>query len=187
MILWIALGALGLVALVATGLYNRLVSLRNEVEAAWRQIDVQVQRRHDLIPNLLETVRGYAAHEREVLEGVAHARADAVRARDSRALERSAGAEAALGRALANVNAVVERYPELKADQHFVRLLTDLSDTENRIASARRIYNASVQTFNTALERMPGAAIGAAAGLTRRPYYELPADAPERQVPRVTF
>ncbi len=187
MIAWISLGVLALAALVLTTLYNRLVALRNEVEAAWRQIDVQLQRRYELVPNLVETVRGYAAHEREVLEGVVRARGDANRARESRDLERAGQAEAMLGRALANVNAVVERYPELRADAHFTRLLTELSETENRLASARRIYNASVEAYNTAIEQMPAAVIAGVAGLTRRPYYELPADAPERAVPRIAF
>lgn len=187
MLLWIGLGVLVVAALSLTAVYNRLVGLRNEVEAAWRQIDVQLQRRHDLVPNLVETVRGYAAHERGLLEEVTRARAEAESARAAHDLARAGQVEAALGRALAHVHAVAERYPELKADGHFTRLLVELSETENRIASARRIYNANVEAYNTALEQMPGSMVAGAAGLRRHGYLELPVDAPERAVPQIKF
>lgn len=184
---WIVVGVVGLVALGVTMLYNRIVALKNEVEASWRQIDVQLQRRHDLVPNLVQVVQAYAAHERGLLEAVTRARSAAEKARSERDVASVGRAEAALGRALAEVQARVEAYPELKANQQFERLMTELSETENRLAASRRLYNEAVEAYNTAIEQMPAALIASAAGFPRRLYFELPVDAPERAVPRVSF
>lgn len=158
MIVLIVVGAV--VVLVLLGIvasYNRFVRQRNLVAESWRQVDVELQRRHDLIPNLVEVVRAYAAHERQVLETVARARAGAESARTEAAddRQRRASAENQLSAAVGAVVAVAESYPQLKADQNFLALQQELVDTEDRIAAGRRFYNGNVRALNTRVEAFP--------------------------------
>ncbi len=182
-----SLGAVGVLLLVYTSLYNRLVTARNVVDAAWRQVDVQLLRRHDLVPNLVDVVKGYAAHERQTLEAVTRARAEAMQGRTAHDLPATTRAEDVLGPALAQVRALSEAYPALKADTQFIRLMGELSDTENRVASARRGYNEAVLAFNESIARVPGNFIAAWAHMTPRTYWALEDDAAARQAPRVAF
>jgi LemA protein len=165
-----AAGAFVLVALAAIVLYNRLIRLRNGCDNAWSDIDVQLKRRHDLIPNLVETVRGYATHERTVFEEVTEARGRA-RAADEPAAR--ADAEQALGRAITRLFAVVEAYPELRASEGFRKLQSELAAVEHDIQNARRYYNAIVRDLNTAVETIPSNVVAAGAGIGRRPYFQL--------------
>lgn len=152
------------VAVAAVGfgvvLYNRLVGLRNRVEQSWADIDVQLRRRHDLIPNLVETVKGYATHEQEVFQRVTEARAQAVAAggqgeAGGAAAREQAEAEGMLTSALRSLFAVAEDYPQLQADDNFRQLQAELTDTEDRVASARQLYNANVRAYDTARETVP--------------------------------
>jgi LemA protein len=175
-----------LVALVAIGLitlYNRLVRLRNRVDNAWAQIEVQLKRRWDLIPNLVETVKGYAAHERETFQAVTEARAAAQQARTP---QESSQAEGILGQALGRLFAVAEAYPELQADENFRQLQTELGETENRIAVSRQVYNDTVLTYNNAIQTFPGLVLAGPFGFAQREFFELEEDA-EREAPRVSF
>ena len=145
-----------LIALILVLLYNNLVRLRNRVDNAWAQVEVQLKRRWDLIPNLVETVKGYASHERETFEAVTAARANAQQARTP---ADTASAEGILGAALGRLFAVAEAYPELQADENFRQLQTELAETENRVAVARQVYNDSVLTYNNAIQTFPGLVI----------------------------
>jgi LemA protein len=149
-------------------LFNRLVRLRNEVDTGWSNIDVQLKRRNDLIPNLVETVKGYAAHERGVFEEVTNARAAMARA--STPAEAGA-ADSLLGQALGRLFAVAEAYPDLKASQNFLNLQAELTDTEDKIAAARRYYNATVLAFNTATQTFPSLLIAGPAGFRAREFF----------------
>ena len=149
--------------------YNGLVRLRNRIENAWSQIDVQLKRRYDLIPNLVETVKGYAAHEREVFERVTQARNQALSAQG---VANQAQAENMLTGALKSLFAVSEAYPELKANQNFLALQEELSGTEGRIAYARQFYNDSVQTYNTKIQQFPSNLIAGPFGFKEREYFE---------------
>ena len=163
-------------------LYNGLVRWRNTVAAAWAQIDVQLRRRYDLIPNLVETVRGYASHEREVFETVTRARAEALTAGTPRDV---ADADRHLAPAIRSLFAVAEAYPQLKADQNFRDLMEELTATENRVAFARQYYNDSVRVYNTKIQQFPAALI--AGRLRFRPSDYLEADAVQREVQQVKF
>jgi LemA protein len=163
-------------------MYNRLVGLRNKVENAWAQIDVQLKRRYDLIPNLVETVRGYAAHERQTLESVTQARANALNAQGAVA---QAEAENVLTAALRSLFAVAEAYPDLKANQNFLSLQEELATTENRIAYSRQYYNDSVQSYNTAIQTVPANFIAGVFGFRVREYFTAPEE--ERGPVRVQF
>src|SRR5581483_9320477 len=149
--------------------YNGLVRRRNRVESGWAQIDVQLQRRHDLIPNLVETVKGYATHERGVFEAVTQARANAVSATG---VGNKAKAEQGVSGALFNLLAVAEQYPDLKANQNFLALQEELSGTEGRIAYARQFYNDEVQGYNTRLQSFPTSLVAARFGFAPREYFE---------------
>lgn len=163
----IVLVVIVLLALWAVGAYNRLVSLRNRFKNAFMQIDVQLKRRYDLIPNLVETAKAYMKHERETLEAVIGARNGAVAANakasadpaDAAAVQQMAAAEGALSQSLGRLFALSESYPELKANQNMMQLTEELSSTENRIAFARQAYNDSVMAYNTAAEQFPGSVI----------------------------
>ena len=163
-------------------LYNRLVRFRNRVDNAWAQVEVQLKRRWDLIPNLVETVKGYAAHERETFEAVTQARAQAQQARSP---AEAAQAEGILGAALGRLFAVAEAYPELQADENFRQLQTELAETENRVAVSRQVYNDSVLTYNNSIQTFPGLVIAGPFGFGAREFFEIEEAA--REAPRVTF
>ncbi|MEY2418578.1 MAG: LemA protein [Actinomycetota bacterium] len=158
-----------IVGLVLMGMYNRLVRLRNRIENAWSQIDVQLQRRHDLIPNLVETVKGYAAHEKGVLESVTQARANAVNAQGP---ADKAAAENMLTGALKSLFAVSEAYPDLKANQNFLSLQEELTSSEDKVAYARQFYNDTVRSYNTSLQSFPTNVMAKQFGFSEREYYE---------------
>lgn len=175
-IIVLALAIWGVVA------YNRLVRLRNRTDNAWAQIDVQLRRRHDLIPNLVETVKGYASHERGTLEAVVEARNAAVAAGD---IAEKAHAENLLTGALRQLFALAEAYPELRASENFRSLQQQLAETENKIAVSRQIYNDATLTFNNAVQTVPTNVIANLAGFSPRPYFEVEEDA--RSVPQIDF
>ena len=181
----VGLVIIGIVVLLIVFLlfgYNRLVKLRNQVEAAWSQIDVQLRRRYDLIPNLVETVKGYAAHERETLEAVTAARQQAIAADG---IENQAQAENMLTSALRQLFAVSEAYPDLKANQNFLALQEELTGTEGRIAFARQFYNERVLTYDNALEQFPSNVLAGMFNFEQRTYFE--AEAASREPVRVDF
>ena len=163
-------------------LYNRLIRLRNKVEEAWAQIDVQLQRRHDLIPNLVNTVKGYAAHEKSTLEEVTAARAAAVSAQGPAAAGTS---EVALTAALGRLFALAENYPDLKADQNFRQLQEELSDTEDKVAFARQYYNDNVREWNTRIASVPDNLVAALMRAQKAEYFELEGGA--GAAPQVSF
>jgi LemA protein len=184
-VIWliVVLVVVALVAISLITLYNRLVRLRNRVDNAWAQIEVQLKRRWDLIPNLVETVKGYAAHERETFEAVTQARAGAQQAQTP---QESAQAEGILGQALGRLFAVAEAYPELQADENFRQLQTELGETENRIAISRQVYNDTVLTFNNAVQTFPGLVLAGPFGFRQREFFEVE-DTAQREAPRVSF
>ena len=167
--LWVVLGLLVLLVLYVVVAYNGLIRLRNRIENAWSQIDVQLQRRYDLIPNIVETVKGYATHERGVFEEVTRARANAINAQG---VGNQAQAENAITGALKSLFAVAEAYPDLKANQNFLALQEELSGTEGRIAYARQFYNDSVQRYNTKIQSVPTVVIARALNFAEREYFE---------------
>jgi len=167
---WIILGVIVVIALYLIVIYNRLVSLRQTVNQSWSDISVQLKQRHDLIPNLVETVKGYAAHERGTLEAVVQARNAAVAASGP---EAQAKAENMLSGALRQLFALAEAYPDLKANQNFLQLQADLSDIENKIAAARRFFNNAVQEYNAAIQQFPAVLIARNMGFTERTFFEL--------------
>ena len=181
---WIIIGLAVLLLLFVIVTYNRLVRLRNRVEAAWAQIDVQLRRRHDLIPNLVETVKGYAAHERETLESVTRARQQAVAAQ-GQGVETQAQAENFLTQALRQLFAVAEAYPDLKANENFLALQEELTGTESRIAFARQFYNEQVLAYDNALETFPSNVIAGSFSFKPEVYFE--AEEGSREPVRVDF
>jgi LemA protein len=174
------IGVLVAVALWAIGTYNSLVALKNRADAAWNQIDVQLKRRHDLVPNLVEAVRGAMEFERGTLEAVIAARNRAVEATTP---TETAAAEAGLTRALGKLFAVVEQYPDLKANQNVLQLQEELTNTENLVSFARQHYNDIAGQLNTRREAFPGNLIATQFGFGPREYFE--SDAADREVPRV--
>ena len=180
--LWIGLGAVALVLLWAVAAYNGLVGKRNKVREAWSGIDVQLTRRADLIPNLVETVRGYQIHEREVLENVTQARAGLMGAKGP---QEAARAENMLEQALGRLFAVAEAYPDLKANQNFADLQAELSKLEEEVAFSRRFYNALVQELNTAIQQVPTLVVARLFGFREEEFFQ--ADEAARAVPRVEF
>jgi LemA protein len=187
--LWIALGVIVVVVLWLVGTYNGLVTFRNEVKNAWAQIDVQLKRRHDLIPNLVETARGYMQHERGTFEAVTQARAAAQAARSSAGgapSPESVKAEQALSSALGRFNLVVENYPELKANQNFLALQEELASTENKIGFARQFYNDQVMQYNTRIQSVPANVVAGMFHFAPMDLFELKAEA-EREAPQVKF
>ncbi len=179
---WIIVGIVVLILLWALSVYNGLVSRRNRVDNSLGQIEVQTKRRYDLIPNLVETVKGYASHEQQTFERVVQAR-NAAQAATGPAEQ--AQAENFLTSALRQVFALAEAYPELRASENFQRLQTELSDTENKIAVARQIYNDSVLTFNNSVQVAPGNIIAGMFGFKTREFFDAPDEAAEP--PRVQF
>ena len=179
-ILLIALGVL--LVLVVVAIYNRLVRLRNRTDNAWSQVDVQLRRRYDLVPNLVETVKGYAAHERQTFEDVTKAR---LMAQEARTVEEQGEAENFLTGALRRLFALAEDYPELRASDNFRQLQADLGETENRIAVARQIYNDATLTFNNVVQVFPSNMVATMFRFATRPYFEIADDA--RSTPEVRF
>lgn len=181
--LLIILGIIVLFALWAVGVYNGLIKQRNLVQEAWRQIDVELKRRHDLIGNLVETVKGYAAHERGTLEDVMKARSAAMAGGQTPAQQ--AQSEGMLSAALGRLIAVAEAYPDLKANQNFMALQNELTSTEDRIASARRYYNANVRELNTKVETVPSNVVAGMFNIKREEYFEV--EGIERDPVKVDF
>jgi len=159
------------VILVFLVIYNRFVHLRNIVQESWRDIDTELQRRHDLVPNLVNTVKGYAAHEREVMDSVTALRANAMAANRDPASQ--APAEQALGQGIGQLFAVAEKYPDLKESQEFLALQQQLADTEDRIQVSRRIYNANVRRYDTMVQTFPSVLIARMFGFAAASYFEL--------------
>jgi len=181
--MYVVIAVLVLLALWAVLAYNALVSSRNKVDEAWSGVDVQLKRRHDLVPNLVETVKGYAAHERSTLEAVTVARGQAEAAGEPQAVER---AEAKLTTALGAVNALAEAYPDLRAAESFQRLQAELAEIEDEIQASRRIYNANVQDYNTRIQVFPALLIAGPMSFSAREFFEIEVAA-ERAVPQVAF
>src|SRR3954468_21426309 len=167
---WIFLAVLALLGLWLVMVYNGLVGLRQRVSQAFADIDVQLKQRHDLIPNLIETVKGYAAHEKGTLDAVVKARNSAIAAQGPAA---QGAAENALTGALRGLIALSEAYPDLKANTNFQQLQTELSDIENKIAASRRFFNNAVQEYNTGIQQMPAALFAGALGFTPREFFDL--------------
>jgi LemA protein len=185
-VLWVVLVIVALVLLVAillVTLYNRLVRLRNRAENAWAQVDVQLRRRYDLIPNLVETVKGYASHERATFEEVTKAR---TAAQQAQTVQEQAKAENMLTQAIGRLFAVAEQYPELRATENFQQLQAQLEETEGKIAVSRQVYNDAVLTYDTALETVPTNIVGNMFSFQAREYFEVEEPA-AREAPRVQF
>jgi LemA protein len=184
--MWVVIGLVVLALLVLTFLvvlYNRLVRLRNRCENSWAQVDVQLKRRHDLIPNLVETVKGYASHERATFEEVTKARTAAQMAQGP---AEAAGAENLLTQAIGRLFAVAEQYPELRATENFQQLQAQLEDTESKIAVSRQIYNDAVLSYDNALETVPTNVVAGLFRFQPREYFEVE-EAAAREAPQVTF
>jgi LemA protein len=182
---WVALISVAVIVLLAlalVALYNRLVRLRNRVENAWSQVDVQLRRRYDLIPNLVETVKGYASHERATFEEVTQAR---TRAQEARTVAEQASAENVLTAAIGRLFAVAEAYPELRATENFQQLQAQLQDTEDKIRVARQVYNDTVLTYENARETVPTNLVAGMFGFGEKQFFEI--EEPVREAPRVTF
>ena len=172
-----------LVALYYVGKRNSIIASRNRVDESWSGIDVQLKRRHDLVPNLVETVKGYAAHESQTFEKITKARADAMSAQG---VGETAKAEEKLTGALTDLRAVAENYPQLRATENFQQLSRNLSELEDEIQASRRIYNSNVQSYNTSIQQFPGSIIANQSGFTAREYFEIE-DAGDRQPVSVSF
>ena len=183
-VMYVVLGVLALVVLYVMGTYNGLVRLRQHVRESWSGIDTELKRRYNLIPNLVETVKGYASHEKETLDRVISARAKAVNSTGSP--EAQAQDENMLVGALRQLFAVVENYPDLKANQNFLELQGELTATEDRIQAARRFYNANVRDMNTRIEVFPSNVIANLFSFQKEEFFELE-DATQREVPTVDF
>ncbi|MEX0869854.1 MAG: LemA family protein [Candidatus Spechtbacterales bacterium] len=180
---WI-IAILGALLLIVVFMYNNLVRKRNRVQEAWADIDVQLKRRHNLIPNLINTVKGYAKHEKSVLENVTKARAEVMKASSREDIEKG---ENMLSDTLKSLFAVSENYPDLKASENFLELQRELSDTENKIQAARRFYNSNVRDYNTSVESFPINLIaGMFSGFKREELFKIEIEA-EREVPNVEF
>ena len=169
---WVIVGVLVLLVLIVIFIYNSLIRARNRVDNAWSQIDVQLRRRYDLIPNLVETVKGYAAHERQTLEAVTSARANAMDAQQRGTVGQQAQAENALTGALKSLFAVAEAYPDLKANQNFLQLQEELTSTEDRIAYARQFYNDSVLNYNNSIQVFPKNILAGMFNFEKREFFE---------------
>jgi LemA protein len=179
----VIVGLLLLVALIYVLVRNSMIGSRNRVDEAWSGIDVQLKRRHDLVPNLVETVKGYAAHEQRVFEQTSRARADAMRASD---VQETREAEQRLSQALTDLRAVAENYPNLRATENFQRLQADLAEIEDEIQAARRIYNSNVQAYNTRIQIFPNSVVANQGGFTPREFFEIETAA-EREPVQVSF
>lgn len=172
------------IVVIAIGIYNSLIRSRNRVDEAWSDIEVQLKRRYDLIPNLVNTVKGYAAQESGVLERVTEARTQAMGAQTVAEHQKD---ENMLSGALKSLFAVAESYPDLKSNQNFMQLQTDLTDTENKIQAARRFYNGNVRDFNTKIEVFPTSVFASMLGFTKRNFFDIDDNGPESQPVNVQF
>ena len=182
---WVILGIIAVIVLGAIALYNGLVGLRQRVSQAFADVDVQLKQRHDLIPNLVETVKGYAAHERGTLEEVVKARNAAISAQGPAA---QAAAENMLSGALRQLFALSEAYPDLKANANFQQLQSEIADIENKIAASRRFFNNAVQEYNTGIQRFPAVLVAGSLGFTQQQFFDLgETRAQVEQVPQVKF
>jgi LemA protein len=179
----IVIGLIILIGLIYILIRNSMIGSRNRVDEAWSGIDVQLKRRHDLIPNLVETVKGYAEHERGTFEKVTEARAEAMKAQGP---VESAKAEGRLNAVLGDLRAVAENYPQLRATENFQQLSRNLSEIEDEIQASRRIYNSNVQSYNTKIQVFPNSLIANSGGFTPREFFEIE-DASERTAPQVSF
>jgi len=184
MITYIIIGAAVLIVLWLLATYNGLVTLRNRVREAWSQIDVQLKRRSSLIPNLVEAVKGYVKHEKGVLEEVTKARTSLM---DAKNPHEAADADNMLTGALKSIFAIAEAYPDLKANQNFLELQRELSDTENKIQAARRFFNSNVMELNTSLESFPSNVIGNAFAFKKEEFFDLDETPAQREAVKVAF
>jgi LemA protein len=182
-ILIVLIVIIAVIALFFISIYNSLVKLRNQVKNAWSQIDVQLKRRHDLIPNLIETVKGYMTHERDTLENITKARSQAVAAES---VGDKAKAEGELTSALGKFNLVVENYPDLKANQNFLSLQEELTSTENKISFSRQNYNDQVLFYNNKIQMFPSNIVAGMFQFTEEEFFEIE-DEKEKEVPKVSF
>ena len=180
---WIVIGVLVAVVLIAIVIFNRLIRQRNVVREGWSGIDVQLRRRTDLVPNLVEAVKGYAAHERGVLEEVTQRRLGSIAASD---VQGQAAAERALNGSLGKLMAVAEAYPQLKADKNFLELQKELVEIEDQIQMARRYYNGAVRNLNISIQSFPGVLVAGPLGFHAEPFFELD-DRAQAAVPQVAF
>ncbi len=185
-ILLIILAVIAVIAIAIIAMYNSLIRLKNRVDEAWSDIDVQLKRRYDLIPNLVETVKGYAGHEKETLERVVNARNAAMAAHAGADTKKSAEAENMLSATLKSIFALSESYPDLKANQNFLELQRELTDTEDKIQASRRFYNGNVRDFNTKLEVFPTNIMASMLGFKRREFLEIENES-ERDNVKVKF
>lgn len=179
---WVIVVAIAFIIFWLIGVYNSLIKLRNQTDEAWSDIDVQLKRRYDLIPNLLETVKGYAKHERELFENVTKARTAAMGAKT---VDEQGKAENMLTGTLKSLFAVAENYPELKANQNFAKLQDELSDTENKIQAARRFYNGNVRDFNTKIQVFPNNMLAGMMGFKAYDFFEI--EEGEKENVKVSF
>src|SRR5918995_4960318 len=179
----IVVGVALLLALIYILIRNSMIGSRNRVDEAWSGIDVQLKRRHDLVPNLVETVKGYAQHERETFEKVTQARAAAMQAQGP---AEAGQAEGLLSQALGGLRGVAEQYPDLRATENFQQLSRNLSELEDEIQASRRIYNSNVQAYNTKIQIFPNSIVANSGGFTSREFFEI-TDAAEREAPEVSF
>lgn len=187
MVFYILLAIAVVLIIAVVAIFNGLVTLKNRTEEAWSDIDVQLKRRYDLIPNLVETVKGYATHEQTTLTNVIEARNSAMNAHNSNApLEEQAKNENMLSSTLKSIFALAESYPDLKANQNFAKLQDELSDTENKIQASRRFYNGNVRDLNTKIETFPSNMVAGMFGFAKRSFFEL-ADEKERENVKVSF
>lgn len=190
---YIILGAVVALVVWFVWMYNNFVKLTQRTKEAWADIDIQLKRRYDLIPNLVESVKGYAAHERGVLDEVVQARAKATQVHvdptniTAEQITAMAGAEQALGTSLGKLMAIAEAYPDLKANQNFAQLQTELSDTENKIQASRRFYNGNVRDLSIGLQSFPGNVIGNMFGFTEEKYFELEEGSVQKEPVKVSF
>ena len=184
--LWVVLGGAAAIGAGAVTIYNRLVALRQNREQSFADIDVQLRLRFDLIPNLVETVKGYAKHEKEVFENITKARAGV---QDASGISERVAAENQLSRSMALLYAVAENYPDLKADGMFQKLMTELSDIENKLAAARRFFNNATAELNTAVEQFPAVLFAAMLGFKKEEFFEIPEESREKleEAPDVKF
>lgn len=183
--LWVLIGIVAILIIAFIAIFNGLVRLRNQVKNAWAQIDVQLKRRHDLIPNLIEMVKGYMKYERETLEAITKARTVAQQATSAGPAERGK-VEGELGTALNRLLAVAERYPDLKASQNFLSLQEELASTENKISFSRQFYNDSVMQYNNQTQMFPSNVIAGMAGFKPGEFFEVTVPE-EKEVPKVSF